>query len=227
MLEAFLRCLVIFEFQLMFELETKKLIWVSEPEWSLLAVTHNIGPGWLFSGALESPYPGHSSGAAGSPERTLSIFFSGRKGLATGMLKLWHLLCHLLHLEQFSHRPLCLASPSLEVLSSAVSRVNATFSVRKRPGVGGGSQCFCHRQASRLDLALQLPSHWELCLDIWFPLGFLYCWFRTRRFPIAWVIAACASVLHLKNFGCSWLFFSPPLRFYVILLSFQWCFGRG
>lgn len=138
MLEAFLRCLVIFEFQLMFELETKKLIWVSEPGWSLLAVTHNIGPGWLFSGALESPYPGHSSGAAGSPERTLSIFFSGRKGLATGMLKLWHLLCHLLHLEQFSHRPLCLASPSLEVLSSAVSRVNATFSVRKRPGVGEG-----------------------------------------------------------------------------------------
>lgn len=119
-------------------------------------MTHDTGPGRALLWGFGSPHPGRSSGAAGSPERTLSIFFSGRKGLATGMLKLWHLLCHLLHLEQFSHRQLCLASPSLEVLSS-VSRINATFSVRKRPGVGGGSQCFCHRQASRLGLALPEP----------------------------------------------------------------------
>lgn len=35
------------------------------------------------------------------------------------------------------------------------------------------------------------------------------------------VIAACSSVLQRKIFGCSCLSYSPPLRFYVILLSFQ------
>lgn len=50
------------------------------------------------------------------------------------MLKLWHLLHHLLCLEQFSHPQTCLASPRIEILSCAVSRVSLTFSVRKRPG---------------------------------------------------------------------------------------------
>ena len=143
------------------------------------------------------------------------------------MLKLWHLLCHLLHLEQFSHPQLCLASPSLEVLSSAVSRVNVTFSIGKGPGVGGGSQRFCHRQASGPDLALQPLSRWELCLDVWFLLGFPHCCFRAQCVHTACVTAACPSVLRLKDGGCSWLFLAPPVRFYVILLSFQWCFGRG
>lgn len=67
-------------------------------------------------------------------EHALSVFFSGREGLASDMLKLWRLLHHLLCLEQFSHSQTCLASPSIEILSCTVSRVNLTFSVRKRPG---------------------------------------------------------------------------------------------
>lgn len=66
-------------------------------------------------------------------EHALSVFFSGREGLASNMLKLWRLLHHLLCLEQFSHPQTCLASPSIEILSYTVSRVNPTFSVRKRP----------------------------------------------------------------------------------------------
>ena len=67
-------------------------------------------------------------------EHALSVFFSGREGLASNMLKLWRLLHHLLCLQQFSHPQTCLASPSIEILSCTVSRVNPTFSVRKRPG---------------------------------------------------------------------------------------------
>lgn len=155
---------------------------------------------------------------------SLNFFFPGGKGLVTSMQRtfgtyLWNCLptlSYVLHL-------------GLDSLSFTFFKINLKFlSERKRPGESAS-------------LAVRLPalvspvrrgasSCWAVrisALYIWFLLGFPYCWFRIQRFSDLLshcYLFICSSTW--KIVGCSYVFYSPSLRFSIILLSFQWCFGR-